>query len=130
MKENNLEEAKNNLKAFIEFYNNSRKKKMGFLKFIMMQVDGTDISSIEIVLNELERYKRLAEMNFKDGEEFRKNECEHRCIRKSEVEELKDYYNENYIKKENIEEKIEELRKKHNNLFDSQTLLKELLNKE
>ena len=38
---------------------------------------------------ELEQYKRLAEMNLKDAEEFQNNMCEHRCILYNEIEELK-----------------------------------------
>lgn len=44
---------------------------------------------------EIERYKRIAEMNLKDGEEFKNEMCEHRCILKSEMK-------ENYISKEAI----------------------------
>ena len=38
---------------------------------------------------ELETYKRLAEANLKDSEEFEKNMCEHRCPIKSDYEEVK-----------------------------------------
>lgn len=38
---------------------------------------------------ELEQYKRLAEMNLKDAENFKKNMCQHRCILYNEIEELK-----------------------------------------
>lgn len=65
--------------------------------------------SIQIVLNllqkqqkETEKYKRIAKMNLKDGEEFKNEMCEHRCILKSELE-------ENYISKELIREKIKEI---------------------
>lgn len=40
------------------------------------------------VLKENEKYKRLAEMNLKNAEEFKNNMCEHRCLLKSENEEL------------------------------------------
>ena len=48
-----------------------------------------EIEAIETVLNQLEQYKRLAEMNLKDAEEFQNNMCEHRCILYNEKEELK-----------------------------------------
>lgn len=57
-----------------------------------------DIQAIETVLNQLEQYKRLAEMNLKDAEEFQNNMCEHRCILYNEKEELKaDLYEANNI---------------------------------
>lgn len=58
-------------------------------------------NSIETVLKALETYKRLAEANLKDSEEFKKNMCEHRCLLKSELE--------NSIPKEVIEKKIDEI---------------------
>lgn len=57
-----------------------------------------DKTVIETVLNQLEQYKRLAEMNLKDAEEFKNNMCEHRCILYNEKEELKaDLYEANNI---------------------------------
>ena len=54
--------------------------------------------AIETVLNQLEKYKRLAEMNLKDAEEFKNSMCEHRCILYNEKEELKaDLYEANNI---------------------------------
>lgn len=41
------------------------------------------------VLKENEKYKRLSRMNLKNAEEFKNNMCEHRCLLKSENEELK-----------------------------------------
>lgn len=38
---------------------------------------------------ENEKYKRLSKINLKDAEEFKDNVCEHRCLLKSENEELK-----------------------------------------
>lgn len=77
-------------------------KKYGSIMFL-------EIKDVEIILNlvekqqkEIERYKRIAEMNLKDGEEFKNEMCEHRCILKSEMK-------ENYISKEAIRNKIEEL---------------------
>lgn len=75
---------------------------------------------------ELEQYKRLAEMNLKDAEEFQENMCEHRCILYNEIEELKtelfeekeknkeyekqldlDYVEKNFISKDRIMELLE-----------------------
>lgn len=53
---------------------------------------------------ELEKYKRLAEMNLKDAEEFQKNMCEHRCILYNEIEELKTELFEEKEKNKELEE--------------------------
>ena len=50
---------------------------------------GYDLISEE----EFERYKRIANMNLKDDEEFKNEICNHRCV-------LKLYLEENYISKE------------------------------
>ena len=75
------------------------------------------------VLKENEKYKRIAEINLKDAEEFKNNMCEHRCLLKSENEilqkenkELKEsneilndaYWNE-CITKQTIKDKIEKI---------------------
>lgn len=44
--------------------------------------------AIENILADRERYKRLAEQNLKDSEEFKNNMCNHRCIRYTETLEL------------------------------------------
>ena len=51
---------------------------------------------------ELEMYKRISEMNLKDGEEFKNEMCNHRCVLKSDLE-------ENYISKDKIRKNIKEL---------------------
>ena len=51
---------------------------------------------------ELEMYKRIAEMDLKEGEEFKNEMCKHRCILKSDLE-------ENYISKDRIRKNIKEL---------------------
>lgn len=43
---------------------------------------------IEKTQKENEKYKRLAKINLKNAEEFKNNMCEHRCLLKSENEEL------------------------------------------
>ena len=78
-----------------------------------------EIEAIEVVLNQLEQYKRLVEMNLKDTEEFKNNMCEHRCILYNEKEELKaDLYEANniisdYIDTTTKKEKMIELLIKH-----------------
>ena len=66
---------------------------------------------IEELKEDNQRYKRIASQKLDDIEEFRKNECEHRCIRNAEVLELKEYYQENYTPNDKIKAKIEECRK-------------------
>ena len=87
------------------------------------------------VLKENEKYKRLAEMNLKNAEEFKENMCDHRCLLKSENEELKnklslkqfdinvvynDYleklneYKENSISIQKVKDKIEEYKRNLN----------------
>ena len=63
---------------------------------------------IEELKEDNQRYKRIASQKLDDIEEFRKNECEHRCIRNAEVLELKEYYQENYTPNDKIKAKIEE----------------------
>ena len=58
---------------------------------------------------ELEMYKRISEMNLKDGEEFKNEMCNHRCVLKSDLE-------ENYISKEVIREKIKKLQNDNNKI--------------
>lgn len=93
---------------------------------------------IEKLQKENEKYKRLSEMNLKNAEEFKNNMCEHRCLLKSENEELQreneelkkfitegitvaphstyknyrlDFLRENFVSKKKIKNKIEELSK-------------------
>ena len=90
-----------------------------------------DKEYIEKLQKENEKYKRLSEMNLKNAEEFKNNMCEHRCLLKSENEELKkfitegitvvphspyknyrlDFLRENFVSKKKIKDKIEELKK-------------------
>lgn len=89
------------------------------------------VNLIEKLQKENEKYKRLSEMNLKNAEEFKNNMCEHRCLLKSENEELKkfitegitvaphspyknyrlDFLRENFVSKKKIKDKIEELKK-------------------
>ncbi len=57
---------------------------------------------------DIERYKRIANKKLDDIEEFRKNECNHRCIKDAELKEFKEYIFNNYISKDKIREKIKE----------------------
>lgn len=47
------------------------------------------VNLIKSLQKENEKYKRLAKINLKNAEEFKDNMCEHRCLLKSENEELK-----------------------------------------
>lgn len=98
----------------------------------------TILNLIEKLQKENEKYKRLSEMNLKNAEEFKNNMCEHRCLLKSENEELQreneelkkfitegitvaphstyknyrlDFLRENFVSKKKIKNKIEELSK-------------------
>ena len=71
------------------------------------------LSDYKRILKENEKYKRLAEMNLKNAEEFKDNMCEHRCLLKNENEELKQENEQlrtevNSLKKENDKLKFEE----------------------
>lgn len=48
------------------------------------------LSDYKSVLKENEKYKRIAEINLNDAEEFKNNMCEHRCLLKSENKEQKE----------------------------------------
>ena len=48
------------------------------------------LNLIEKLQKENEKYKRLAKINLENAEEFKDNMCEHRCLLKSENEELKE----------------------------------------
>ena len=45
---------------------------------------------LAILEEQVERYKRIANKKMQDIEEFRENECNHRCIKNAEIEELKE----------------------------------------
>lgn len=49
-----------------------------------------EIKREQILLNLIDKYKRLAEANLKDSQEFQDNMCNHRCIKNNEVLELKE----------------------------------------
>ncbi len=95
------------------------------------------LSNYEKLKKENEKYKRLSEMNLKNAEEFKNNMCEHRCLLKSENEELQkenkefkkfitegitvtphspyknyrlDFLRENFVSKKKIKDKIEDLK--------------------
>lgn len=101
------------------------------------------LNLIEKLQKENEKYKRLSEMNLKNAEEFKNNMCEHRCLLKSENEELQreneelkkfitegitvaphstyknyrlDFLRENFVSKKKIKNKIEELSKTKDDL--------------
>ena len=61
------------------------------IAYLMQEIRANKIilNLIERLQKENEEYKRLAEMNLKNAEEFKDNMCEHRCLLKNENEELK-----------------------------------------
>lgn len=68
----------------------------------------TLINSLENILADREKWKRLAEQNLKDSEDFKNNMCEHRCIKNNEILELQVKAN----KYDALAEKIKETFKK------------------
>lgn len=125
-------------------------ERRNYVTSILQEAVKVLLSDYKRVLKENEKYKRLNEMNLKNAEEFKNNMCEHRCLLKSENEELQreneelkedrdkfkkalgkriTYCNElekdlfengsNYIiSKQIVKDKIEELKKKVEELTD------------
>ena len=81
-------------------------------------INHEQIQAIETVLQALERYKRLAVANLKDSKEFQDNMCKHRCILKSQLQELE----ENSIPKKKIEDKIKEIKEEHKKQLTIETI--------
>ena len=50
-------------------------------------IQGSLAIDVLILGKELEKYKRLAEANLKDAEDYKQNMCEHRCLVKQHYEE-------------------------------------------
>lgn len=106
----------------LENYKGSYKMGYFYYKDIQQALEHI-LSDYKRALKENEKYKRIAEINLKDAEEFKNNMCEHRCLLKSENEilqkenkELKEsneilndaYWNE-CITKQTIKDKIEKI---------------------
>lgn len=68
-----------------------------------------ELQAIENILADRERYKRLAEQNLKNSEEFKNNMCEHRRIKNNEILELQVKANKYDALVENMKEKLNEL---------------------
>lgn len=146
MKENSIEEDIKILEDFIlktdVDYSEYNEQIVGDISYQAIQ---HLLSDYKRVLKENEKYKRLSEMNLKNAEEFKNNMCEHRCLLKSENEELQreneelkkfitegitvaphstyknyrlDFLRENFVSKKKIKDKIEELKKKVEELTD------------
>ena len=81
------------------------------------------LNYIDKLQKELDKYKRLAEANLKDSQEFQENMCNHRCIKNNEVLELKEEIVE--LQKENAK-----LRNTNEILYETgkQNAIQELLN--
>ncbi len=140
MKENSIEEALKKLTTGkkMKMYELLRTfKREDIENFVITRKKYVDVILCDYkrVLKENEKYKRLAEMNLKNAEEFKENMCDHRCLLKSENEELKnklslkqfdinvvynDYleklneYKENSISIQKVKDKIEEYKRNLN----------------
>ena len=69
------------------------------------------LSDYKRALKENEKYKRLAEMNLKNAEEFKDNMCEHRCLLKNENEELKQENEQLRTEVNSLKGKLDEINK-------------------
>ena len=68
---------------------------------------------IDKLQKELDKYKRLAEANLKDSQEFQDNMCNHRCIKNNEVLELKEELEHKQETIDKIMKELEEFYKKY-----------------
>lgn len=133
-----IDVSQDDLRIFINLVDEQIKDNEGWKKYCEeIEEEQTEMSNkncelefeVEKLQKENEKYKRLSEMNLKNAEEFKNNMCEHRCLLKSENEELKkfitegitvaphspyknyrlDFLRENFVSKKKIKDKIEEL---------------------
>ena len=88
------EEEKKAVEILSSWYSYNKKNRNKLLEADkIIKVQETILNLIENQQKELEKYKRLAEMNLKDSEEFKKNMCEHRCILNNQIMELTEELN-------------------------------------
>lgn len=85
-----------------------------------------DIQAIANILVDRERYKRLAEANIKDSEEFKNNMCEHRCEKNLVITELQAKANKYDALVEKIKNKTTEL----NEIANKKDLIPETVKEE
>lgn len=92
-----LDVAQKDLRIFINLVETQEKDIESWKKYSNEQEENiirknNQISNLEFLIEktqkENEKYKRLAKINLKNAEEFKNNMCEHRCLLKSENEEL------------------------------------------
>lgn len=92
-----IDVAQKDLRIFINLVETQEKDIEDWKKYSNEQEENiikknNQISNLEFLIEktqkENEKYKRLAKMNLKNAEEFKNNMCEHRCLLKSENEEL------------------------------------------
>ena len=95
----------------------------------------TALNLLENQQKELERYKRIAEMNLKDSEEFKENMCEHRCILHNQIMELtEELEQEKEIEKSHQEEngklrvELEQEKEKNKELEEKLKIAKQIYN--
>lgn len=74
--------------------------------------------ALENILADREKYKRLAEQNLKDSEEFKNNMCEHRCVKNTEIIELRAKANKYDSLIKEIEDKINKRKIKYNEILN------------
>lgn len=77
------------------------------------------INSLENILADREKWKRLAEQNLKNSEEFKNNMCEHRCIKNNEILELQAKANKYDALVEKMKEKLKELKENDSEIYDT-----------
>lgn len=82
---------------------------------------------IEKLQKENEKYKRLSEINLKNAEEFKNNMCEHRCLLKSENEELQKENEELTISNKEIDKECNRLEEKEVKLINENEHYKDLI---
>lgn len=92
-----IDVAQKDLRIFINLVETQEKDIESWKKYSNEQEENiirknNQISNLEFLIEktqkENEKYKRLAKINLKNAEEFKNNMCEHRCLLKSENEEL------------------------------------------
>ncbi len=111
-----IEEDIKFIKAMIEEYKT-------FKDLDNPEFENTDkiYKALENILADREKYKRLAEQNLKDSEEFKNNMCEHRCVKNTEIIELQAKANKYDSLVENIKKDLIKLQEEYEILLEHQS---------
>lgn len=122
------EEEKKAVEILNSWYSYNKKNRNKLLEADkIIKVQETTLNLIENQQKELEHYKRLAEMNLKDSEEFKKNMCEHRCILNNQIMELTEELNNLKEIEKSHKEENGKLRVEYEKVYeDNLTLANEL----